>query len=190
MYQLIFLFSFVGQMGKKKFIDKKKSATFQLLARDTSDPVYYEDPENDRVFVRVDNNPVAISGLNDDHEGGSDYESFSNDPNSIFADAPHDVDCGKFTGQSRALPAHVRREILELGFPDDGYNYLIHLREIRNTGGGSAYYRNPKANLHDLPHDVKVKIAGFYFGAKNCLFQEEFFLVFVYFNAIFVVFLF
>lgn len=151
-------------MGKKKFIDKKKSATFQLLARDTSDPVYCEDPENDRVFVRVDNNPVSISGLDDDHEDGSDHGSFSNDPNSIFADAPDD---GNFTGQSEApmmhsvrgsapLPDDIRREILELGFPDDGYNYLIHLREIRNTGGGSAYYQNPKANLHDLPHDVKA----------------------------------
>lgn len=50
-------------MGKKKFIDKKKSVTFQLLARDTSDPVYNEDPENDRVFVRVDNNLVSINGF-------------------------------------------------------------------------------------------------------------------------------
>ena len=147
-------------MGKKKFIDdKKKAATFQLLARDTSDPVYYEGPEKDSVFVRVDNNPVSISGLDDN---GSE---FGNDPNSIFAD---DVDYDGFGSQNRdplqlvdgsgPLPDHIRREILELGFPDDGYNYLIHLREIRNTGGGSAYYHNPKANLHDLPHDVKVTI--------------------------------
>ncbi|KAM7514094.1 hypothetical protein LguiA_003677 [Lonicera macranthoides] len=47
------------------------------------------------------------------------------------------------------------REILELGFPDDGYNYLSHLTEIKNTGGGSAYYENSKANL-DLPNDVKA----------------------------------
>ncbi|PHT84886.1 hypothetical protein T459_13329 [Capsicum annuum] len=47
-------------------------------------------------------------------------------------------------------------EILELGFPDDGYNYLEHLREIKNTGGGSAYYENPKAKLNELPHDVKA----------------------------------
>ncbi|KAL6959667.1 hypothetical protein U1Q18_039821 [Sarracenia purpurea var. burkii] len=54
------------------------------------------------------------------------------------------------------LPDHVRKEILELGFPDDGYSYLIHLREIKNTGGGSAYYHNEKAKLDQLPLDVKA----------------------------------
>lgn len=55
-----------------------------------------------------------------------------------------------------ALPEHVRREILELGFPDDGYNYLLHLREINNAGGGSSYYHNRKAKLDQVPIDVKV----------------------------------
>ncbi|KAL2892814.1 Protein LTV1-like protein [Bienertia sinuspersici] len=59
-------------------------------------------------------------------------------------------------GGSAPLPDNVRREILELGFPDDGYNYLSHLREIRNTGGGSAYFHNPKADLLQLPNDVKA----------------------------------
>ncbi|XP_021754951.1 protein LTV1 homolog [Chenopodium quinoa] len=138
-------------MGKKKFFDKKKSATFQLLSRDSSDPIYVEEPENDRVFVRVDNNRVKINGLDEDN----DDEDYSNDPESIYADAPED---GGYQGfrSSGTLPDHVRREILELGFPDDGYNYLNHLREIRNTGGGSAYYENPKAELHQLPNDVKA----------------------------------
>ncbi|XP_022895250.1 uncharacterized protein LOC111409430 [Olea europaea var. sylvestris] len=54
------------------------------------------------------------------------------------------------------LPDQVRREILELGFPDDGYNYFLHMREIKNTGSGSSYYHNPKANLNELPRDVKA----------------------------------
>ncbi|KNA08233.1 hypothetical protein SOVF_164440 [Spinacia oleracea] len=134
-------------MGKKKFIDKKKSATFQLLARDTSDPVYIEEPENDRVFVRVDNNRVSVNGIEEDHDEGG----YSNDLES--AD-----DGGGYEGfrVPAPLPDNVRREILELGFPDDGYNYLTHLREIRNTGGGSTYFQNPKAELHQLPHDVKA----------------------------------
>ena len=130
-------------MGKKKFIDKKNSVTFQLLARDTSDPVYNEAPENDRVFVRVDNNPVSINGLDEDLD------------DSIYADAPEDGVYEDYSG-STPLPDKVRREILELGFPDDGYNYLTHLREIRNTGGGSAYFHNPKADLQQLTHDIKV----------------------------------
>ncbi|KAH6810839.1 hypothetical protein C2S51_024601 [Perilla frutescens var. frutescens] len=119
-------------MGKKKFFDKKKSATFQLMARDTSDPNYSSDPSGDRVFVRVDNNQYTPSAF----EGNLrvvDHKS-----------------------KTTALPDNMRREILELGFPDDGYNYLTHLREIKNTGGGSAYFNNPKADFHLLPQDVKA----------------------------------
>ncbi|EEF52666.1 protein LTV1 homolog isoform X2 [Ricinus communis] len=156
-------------MGKKnKFIDKKRSATFQLLARDSSDPNYNETPGGDRVFVRVDNNnQYSVDTFF--HEDNPDGE----DPNSIFANAPDDFDDDddhnvRFLGSSMKfgggassadaapLPEHVRKEILELGFPDDGYNYLLHLREIKNTGGGSYYYRNPKASFDQLPHDVKA----------------------------------
>ncbi|XP_021894833.1 protein LTV1-like [Carica papaya] len=151
-------------MGKKKFIDKKKAATFQLLARDSSDPNYNDSSGSDRIFVRVDNGNISVNSFfNDDGDDG----------NAIFSDAPEDNDGGndddRVFGNSTAfnggiagpgngtgLPEHVRREILELGFPDDGYNYLIHLREIKNTGGGSAFYHNPKARLDQLPHDVKA----------------------------------
>lgn len=157
-------------MGKKKFIDKKKSATFQLLARDSSDPNYQDSPGHDRVFIRVDSNPYSVDGVfheSDDHCGPSHN---AEDPDSIFADAPDDDNddeeddrvFGKQSsnqpsvGAKAALPDHVRRDILELGFPDDGYNYLIHLREIKNSGGGSAFYHNSKAKLDELPLDVKV----------------------------------
>lgn len=162
-------------MGKKKFIDKKKSATFQLLARDSSDPNYQDSPGHDRVFIRVDNNPYSVDGVfheSDDLSGPSHY---ADDPDSIFADAPDDDNDGEeddrvFGKQSSSqlligattaaaavpLSDHVRREILELGFPDDGYNYLTHLREIKNTGGGSAFYHNSKAKLDQLPLDVKA----------------------------------
>ncbi|GMI98702.1 hypothetical protein like AT3G49990 [Hibiscus trionum] len=148
-------------MGKKKFIDKKKSATFQLLARDTSDPLYSDSPGNDRVFVRVDTNPVSFdAAFDEDNNCYNDCQCDNED--SVFADAPDDND--RVLGSSSraalndngALPENVRKEILELGFPDDGYNYLIHLREIRNAGGGSAFYRNPKFNPEQLPRDVKA----------------------------------
>nr|KYP31092.1 hypothetical protein KK1_049008 [Cajanus cajan] len=126
---------------KKKFIDKKNSATFQLIARDSSDPSF---SHSDRVFVRVDNNPVSIPVAAD----------------SIYEDAPDDGDddddeygAGLDGGP---LPEDVRREILELGFPDDGYNYLSHLREIKNTGAGSSFFHNPKFKLQHLPRDVKA----------------------------------
>lgn len=151
-------------MGKKKFIDKKKSATFQLFARDFSDPNYSEGPAGDRVFVRVDNNPYSAADTffedQNDAVDGDDHN------NSVFADAEDDYDDGDgdFEGRGRikeqggvaALPDDVRKEILELGFPDDGYNYLNHLREIKNTGGGSVYYNNENAKLDPVPVDVKA----------------------------------
>ncbi|XP_073141609.1 uncharacterized protein [Henckelia pumila] len=154
-------------MGKKKkFIDKKKSATFHLLSRDTSDPNYTSDTSGDRVFVRVDNNGYPLDTL--DGDGVPKDEVSLRNPNSIFADATEDCggDCedGNYDSRgsrnhkehSAALPDHVRKEILELGFPDDGYDYLIHLREIKNRGGGSTYYDNPKASSTQLPRDVKA----------------------------------
>ncbi|EOY06396.1 LTV1, putative [Theobroma cacao] len=157
-------------MGKKKFIDKKKSATFQLFARDSSDPNYSDAPGSDRVFVRVDNNPVSFNTVFDEDNHGYSNTQHDDEDDSIFADAPDDNDGGggdeydRVLGNSysaaanekAALPENVRREILELGFPDDGYNYLIHMREIRNTGGGSAFYHNPKFKPDQLPRDVKA----------------------------------
>lgn len=142
-------------MGKKKFIDKKQSATFHLMARDTSDPNYSPGPSGDRVFVRVDNNPYVPESFLEDEEP---IDGVSNaEPDSIFGDAPEDCDDGDADNGIRGgLPDHVRKEILELGFPDDGYNYLTHMREIKNTGAGSAYYENPKATFDQLPRDVKV----------------------------------
>ncbi|KAK7294942.1 hypothetical protein RJT34_17841 [Clitoria ternatea] len=116
--------------GKKKFIDKKNSATFQLIARDSSDPSF---SLSDRVFVRVDNNPLLFPNVDD--------TAFDYDEDGV---------------NGGPLPEDVRREILELGFPDDGYNYLTHLREIKNTGAGSAFFHNPKFKLQHLPRDIKA----------------------------------
>ncbi|MQM16719.1 hypothetical protein Taro_049679 [Colocasia esculenta] len=172
-------------MGKKKFIDKKNSATFQLLARDSSFPAAPAAPSSptgpaaDRVFVRVDNNPHYAApgsfaeGDDPDDHGGHDADLGDDeaDPYSIFADAPEDTDDEDAEGRgpppawggpraarpcASPLPDHVRKDILELGLPDDGYNYLVHLREIRKAGGGSNYYENSKARLDKLPLDVRA----------------------------------
>ncbi|CAL5415898.1 unnamed protein product [Camellia sinensis] len=149
----------MSKMGnKKKFIKKKQAATFQLLARDSSNPNYTDGPSGDRVFVRVDNNSYSPDTV---FEGDEDGQFADNDPNSVFTDAPDDEDDGgdlrkQIRAAAAVLPDHIRSEILELGFPNDGYSYLIHLREIKNTGGGSAYYHNSKAKLDQLPLDVKA----------------------------------
>ncbi|EOA23845.1 hypothetical protein CARUB_v10017063mg [Capsella rubella] len=147
-------------MGKKKFIDKKKAATFELCPRDTSDPRYSDAPGGDKIFLRVDQNPVNINAFVEEEEEEED--------NSQFEDAPEELAYGysSYGDSGNPLPAHLRKEILELGYPDDGYNYLEHLREIKNTGGGSNFYANPKFEIDQLPRDVKaydasrVKISG------------------------------
>lgn len=163
-------------MGKtKKFIDKKKSATFQLLARDSSDPNYHSGPAGDRTFYRLDNNPYSVDGFDD--AGETDGGAPDNDHGGIFDDAPGDYDCEgddfsfRIPGsqaQKKPLPDHIRKEILELGFPDDGYNYLTHLREIKNTGGGSNYYQNPKAQFEPIQHDIKAYDASRLNVSKVC----------------------
>ncbi|XP_058098724.1 uncharacterized protein LOC131243401 isoform X2 [Magnolia sinica] len=159
---------------KKKFIDKKNSATFQLLARDSSDPNNSHSANgSDRVFVRVDNNQYLSQGFLDDVDENETTSHNSRSPHldgpdSIFADAPGDDDDDQIGGAQNpvlaakttmaigSLPDHIRREILELGFPDDGYNYLLHLREIRAAGGGSSFFHNSKAKLDQVPLDVKA----------------------------------
>uniref|UniRef100_A0A1J3ECD0 Protein LTV1-like protein n=1 Tax=Noccaea caerulescens TaxID=107243 RepID=A0A1J3ECD0_NOCCA len=139
-------------MGKKKFIDKKKAATFELCPRDTSDPRYSDAPGGDKMFLRVDQNPVNINGFVEEEEEEEEDDS-------KFEDAPEDLAYGYsgFAGDSsNPLPANVRKEILQLGYPDDGYNYLDHLREIKNTGGGSNFYANPKFEINPLHRDVKA----------------------------------
>ena len=81
------------------------------------------------------------------------------------------------------LPEDVRREILELGFPDDGYNYLIHLREIKNAGGGSAFYHNPKFRVEHIPRDVKVQFLFVFYSIIIIiiLFKVFFFFFFFFF---------
>lgn len=167
-------------MGKKKsFLNKKNAATFRLVCRDSSDA----DPfglsgHADKVFARVDDGTNHVPGFSDDNP----RPYISTDSNSIFADAeeeeaeegkklyleendtnvsernsfsipsPYDVE----NEGSGPLPDHIRREIIELGLPDDGYNYLLHMREIRASGGGSSFVPNSKADLSSLPADVKA----------------------------------
>eukprot|EP01018_Ginkgo_biloba_P011754 Gb_13741 [translate_table: standard] len=155
-------------MGKKKaFVDKKTSATFRLVCRDSSasDGFGHLAGDSDRVFTRVDEGNNYVPGFTDDDP----RTQLALDPNSIFADANEDSEEELLSNSMQksdplpkayhgrgSLPDHVRREIIELGFPDDGYNYLLHLREIRSSGGGSAFVPNTKARLEYIQPDVKA----------------------------------
>ncbi|XP_044397879.1 uncharacterized protein [Triticum aestivum] len=110
-------------------------ATFRLFPRDgAADP-------NDRVFVRVDNNAYTIPGFGDD-------EDPSLSPTAAADQFP--------SSTSGPLPDHVRQQILELGLPDDGYNYLLHLRELRPSAVASSFVPSHTARPEQLPLDVKA----------------------------------
>ncbi|CAN6219644.1 unnamed protein product [Urochloa humidicola] len=138
-------------MGRGRNRKPRNFATFRLCPRPGAADA------SDRVFVRVDDNPYSVPGFADDGGGSGPSSSAAvgadDEPSSPSADD------GVGT-----LPEHVRREILELGLPDDGYDYLPHLRELRpslsSTGGGgsSAVFlpsrRRPARS--GLPVDVKA----------------------------------
>ncbi|XP_058740593.1 uncharacterized protein LOC131612859 [Vicia villosa] len=127
---------------------------------DSIDPAF---AQFDHVFVHVDNNPRLS--------------------NSVFSDSPDDPDAefdsdDGFAEGSGPLPDDVRKEILELGFPDDGYNYLYHLREIKKTGGGSNFFSNPKFKLEHVSEvkaydasRVRIKEAAKKEPEKNTLYS-------------------
>ncbi|CAN6206209.1 unnamed protein product [Urochloa humidicola] len=136
-------------MGRGRNRKPRNFATFRLCPRPGAADA------SERVFVRVDDNPYSVPGFADDGGGPSSSAAVGGDdePSSPSANDGGD-----------ALPEHVRREILELGLPDDGYDYLPHLRELRaslsSTGGGgsSAVFlpsrRRPARS--GLPVDVKA----------------------------------
>ncbi|XP_062188353.1 uncharacterized protein LOC133891637 [Phragmites australis] len=128
-------------MGRGRNRKPRNFATFRLCPRPGAADA------SDRVFVRVDDNPYSVPGFADDDDGHGAGPSSSSS-----------ADDG-----GGALPDHVRREILELGLPDDGYDYLAHLRELRpslsSTGGGGAsavFLPSRRPARSSLPVDVKA----------------------------------
>lgn len=175
-------------MGKKKFLDKKKSATFVLMHRETEGA---DDDVSARVFTRVDGGFTPVPGFSEEDprtnpdygyetdEGGSEGEGEGEEESSVFADADEDDDGrsvrsrrsvvsrattrrSSFSTASRAvahkgpLPDHVRKELIELGFPDDGYDYMQHMRKIGVSGVGGSFVPTTRPKPEKLRADVKV----------------------------------
>uniref|UniRef100_A0A0D9X1W7 Uncharacterized protein n=1 Tax=Leersia perrieri TaxID=77586 RepID=A0A0D9X1W7_9ORYZ len=128
----------VAAMGRGRNRGKAGNfATFRLCPRPGAADA------SDRVFVRVDTNPYSVPGFADDQVNAGAGTSSAGDEDDGGAAGP--------------LPEHVRREIVELGLPDDEYDYLPHLREIRPSvssigGGGSSAAFLPARRLHSRAH--------------------------------------
>ncbi|KQK15041.1 uncharacterized protein LOC100828059 [Brachypodium distachyon] len=145
-------------MGRGRNRKPRNFATFRLCPRPGAADA------SDRVFVRVDDNPYYIPGFADDDDVDNDDSSSA----AAAAAGLHDEDDDRSPSSPAGgeLPEHVRREIVELGLPDDGYNYLSHIREIRPSfsssggGGSSAAFlparRCPRPARFGPPLDVKA----------------------------------
>ncbi len=93
---------------KKSWIDKKKAVRYTLVYRSTED----HDDEPLREFVETDKLGTADDATPSTSTRGR-YP-----PGHPLA----------FLNEQEPLTEERRREIIALGFPDDGYDYLKHLR--------------------------------------------------------------
>jgi hypothetical protein len=101
-------------MGKRKpFIDKKHATTYSLIYR-PADEAAADPTEGERLLVPVGQLPPQGNSS----APSSSWPSGSSRP--LWADGPFEE-----------LPESRRREHIELGLPDDGYDYLKHLRSLR-----------------------------------------------------------
>ncbi|KAJ7541514.1 hypothetical protein O6H91_10G063700 [Diphasiastrum complanatum] len=150
-------------MGKKKFIDKKRAATFALVFKESFEG---GDLGSERVFARVDNGSAQIAGFEESDEDEccpKEQEEELHD-DSIFADAEEDSDGSGHklepqplsTKIRQGLPERLRQELLELGFADDGYNYMQHLRTVGKSGGSSQFVPTTRRQFDPVRPDVKA----------------------------------
>ncbi len=181
------------EMGKKKkFIEKKKSATFALVYKEATDDGNEEDGAGTgRIFTRIDGGFSHVPGFSEEdprsqlhgyaygEQGEEEEEDLS-----MFADAEEEdtEETGDENGSHKfqtavkrpqseanssssrfrdrrggaALPDHVRKELVDLGFPDDGYDYLQHMRKIGAAGVGASFVPTNRLQLDRIRTDVKV----------------------------------
>jgi protein LTV1 len=122
-------------MGKKKaFIDKKNAQTFSLVFRSTEGD---DDGPLERVLVPqapdADCGASVASGASGfPPRGIGGGGAPGGDPRALFR---HFFGGEDGNDEGAPLTEARRRELLEYGFPDDGYDYLSHCRVI---GRGSA----------------------------------------------------
>ncbi|MEW5310106.1 MAG: hypothetical protein WDW38_001935 [Sanguina aurantia] len=119
-------------MGKTKpFINKKQSVTFYLTHNDGGSSDSGDEEQGGEAATNVDATAAGTSGT---YAGGYDGDTGSVVEGSLWDD-------GAYT-----MTAEKRKEMLLMGLPDDGYDYLRHLKAIA-TGGETASVGKQDAGL-------------------------------------------
>jgi protein LTV1 len=114
-------------MVKKPFIDKKKSVTYSLVYRSTEDA----DAPPERTLMEAGRGDAAagqpdVKVAAEAHQAATTRKYPPGHPLAWIEDQELQ---GEMTDERR-------RELVELGFPDDGYDYLRHVRTL-GVGAGS-----------------------------------------------------
>jgi protein LTV1 len=115
-------------MVKKKFIDKKNAVTYNLVFRSTEDG---------------DNAPSRTLA----EAGGAELDGAAPAarPAAPAGRYPpgHPLAWLEAERNQEDIPEGRRRELVELGFPDDGYDYLRHVRTLGHGGASLEGLRGP-----------------------------------------------
>ena len=106
-------------MGRRRAFDKKNSVTYSLIH--TSAPAG-EQPE--RLWIEKSRG-VGV--------GRPDVEANADLPNSRDYPTGHPLSFFQYEPASD-LTEEQRQEMVDLGLPDDGYDYLKHLRDVAGSG--------------------------------------------------------
>eukprot|EP00201_Polytomella_parva_P015327 CAMPEP_0175069740 /NCGR_PEP_ID=MMETSP0052_2-20121109/18351_1 /TAXON_ID=51329 ORGANISM="Polytomella parva, Strain SAG 63-3" /NCGR_SAMPLE_ID=MMETSP0052_2 /ASSEMBLY_ACC=CAM_ASM_000194 /LENGTH=386 /DNA_ID=CAMNT_0016336825 /DNA_START=27 /DNA_END=1183 /DNA_ORIENTATION=+ len=114
-------------MGKRKsFINRKTAQKYYLMHDDGDSP-----GEARNVLVPAWGSEDVIVSSNNAPLGSDPYQKYRD----MFGDDIFGDDCKQYedSGYSNLTEAQ-RRRIVALGLPDDGYNYLVHLRDLGRGG--------------------------------------------------------
>ena len=144
-------------MGKKKpFIDKKKSTTYNLVYRSTEDA----DDAPERVFVETERQvgvgrPVEASET--DAKELRDQAKIQNGESLRKYPPGHPLSWLEEEAVMEEISEQRRKELIELGFPDDGYDYLKHLRTL---GRGTANLEGMNESEKLVKESTKVTMTA------------------------------
>ncbi|KAG2495893.1 hypothetical protein HYH03_006131 [Edaphochlamys debaryana] len=113
-------------MGKKKFIDKKKATTFSLVYRDVEEEEEGVDDGGQRAWAQTAG-PRGPAQQEFDDYYHEDVDSLGDESEFSLA---RSAAAHAHADDGYSMTEERRRELLALGFPDDGYDYLKHLRDL------------------------------------------------------------
>ena len=143
-------------MGKNKFIDKKKAKTYALVYKSTTEADSGEDPGR----VRESEDERVL------HEYGQSKELPEEELERFREKQGHPLEWlmeeRGLLQKKNALDEKKRHELIELGFDDDGYDYLQHLKTLDandKTAGSAADLEEIRPQQEDLQQEEKLIIS-------------------------------